>query len=142
VAYKRVFEAPFGQFTLGRNGFRRAVAGRSWELGAQSWIGAFEAQHQDGPWTVPERARKHSAALGVSGGTSGQGWSLMLLDYANRWTATDQIPERAIRSGRIGRFDSLDPSTGGDTRRTSLSADWRDETETSSVPGPWPIGSI
>jgi hypothetical protein len=133
VAYRRVFEAPFGQLSLGSGGFRRAVAGRSLEVGAQSWIGALELQRQDGPWTVPERARKHSAALGVSAGTSAQGWSLMLQDYANRWTATDQVPERAILSGLnrgFGRFDSLDPSTGGDTRRTSLSADWRDETET------------
>jgi hypothetical protein len=138
VAYKRVFEAPFGQLSLGEHGFARAVAGRSWEAGAQTWIGALEVQRNNGPWTVPERQRKHSAALGLSSGTSAQGWSLMALDYANRWTATDQVPERAIRSGRIGRFDSLDPTTGGDTRRSSLSADWRDETDSTRTQiGAW-----
>jgi outer membrane receptor protein involved in Fe transport len=44
--------------------------------------------------------------------------------YRPRWTATDQVPQRAIDSGLIGRFDSLDPTTGGDTHRTSLSAAW------------------
>jgi outer membrane receptor protein involved in Fe transport len=44
--------------------------------------------------------------------------------YRSRWTATDQVPQRAIDSGLIGRFDSLDPTTGGDTHRTSLSAEW------------------
>jgi TonB dependent receptor/TonB-dependent Receptor Plug Domain len=140
VAYKRALESPFGQLSLGRHGFRRAVAGRSLEVGASSWIGALELQAQDGPWTVPEDQRKHSLALGVSAGTNAQGWSLMLLDYANRWTATDQVPERAIRSGRIGRFGSLDPTTGGTTHRTSVSADWRDESETTRTQiGVWAL---
>jgi hypothetical protein len=34
------------------------------------------------------------------------------------------VPERAILDGSLGRFDSLDPSAGGDSRRASLSGEW------------------
>ena len=43
--------------------------------------------------------------------------------YGARWDATDQIPQRAIDAG-LDRFASLDPSDGGNTRRSSLSAEW------------------
>ena len=39
-----------------------------------------------------------------------------LLGYDARWNATDQIPQRAVDSGLIGRFGSLDPTSGGNTR--------------------------
>jgi len=42
--------------------------------------------------------------------------------YANRWTSTDQVPERAIASGALGRYDSEDPTDGGKTNRFALSA--------------------
>jgi len=47
--------------------------------------------------------------------------------YRARWTATDQVPQRAIDNGLIGRFDSLDPSNGGDTSRASLSTEWHND---------------
>jgi len=44
--------------------------------------------------------------------------------YEGRWTSTDQIARRAISSGVVDRFGSLDPKTGGKTFRYSLSAEW------------------
>lgn len=38
------------------------------------------------------------------------------------WNASGQIPERAIESGLITRFGSIDNSEGGNTRRASISA--------------------
>ena len=51
------------------------------------------------------------------------------MGYDARWTATDQVPQRADRRRQLngqpfGRFDSLDPSDGGDTRAHSLSGEW------------------
>jgi outer membrane receptor protein involved in Fe transport len=43
------------------------------------------------------------------------------MDYPASWDATDQIPQRAVDAGLIGRFGSLDPSDGGQTERYSLS---------------------
>jgi outer membrane receptor protein involved in Fe transport len=128
IVYLKRLDAPFGQLTLGERGFRRGVAGGSFDLTpGVSLLGAFEAQHYDGPWTVPERLRKHNGVLTLAGGstTTGARWSASLMSYRARWTATDQVPQRAIDDGRIGRFDSLDATAGGDSERHSLSAEWR-----------------
>ena len=44
---------------------------------------------------------------------SGQG-------YYGIWLGIEQVPLRAVTAGLIGPFDSLDPSTGGETARYSL----------------------
>ncbi|MFX8612575.1 TonB-dependent receptor, partial [Acinetobacter baumannii] len=47
--------------------------------------------------------------------------SLTLMAYTAKWDSTDQVPQRAVNSGQIGRFDAIDPSDHGQTRRSSLS---------------------
>lgn len=37
-----------------------------------------------------------------------------------KWNASGQIPDRAVKSGMITRFGSIDDSEGGNTRRTNL----------------------
>lgn len=130
IRYRTRLDAPFGQLTLGENGFRRGVAGGSFEAApGLVLLGAFEAQHNDGPWTVPERLRKSNGVFTVSGGSTASGWSASAMGYRARWTATDQVPQSLIDAGSyngrpFGRFDSLDPTTGGDTARSSLSGEW------------------
>lgn len=46
--------------------------------------------------------------------------SMTLSGFSSEWDASGQIPERAVRSGRITRFGSLDPTEGGATSRTTL----------------------
>ncbi len=130
ISYRTRLDEAFGQVSLGQNGFRRGVAGTSFELGTGlALLGAFEAVQNDGPWTVPERLRKRNGILTLSGGTAAQGWSASAMGYSARWTATDQIPQRLIDAGSLNgqpfnRFDPLDPSAGGDTSRSSLSGEW------------------
>lgn len=130
ISYRTRFDEAFGQVSLGENGYRRGVAGSSFDLGAGlALLGAFEAMQNDGPWTVPERLRKRNGIITLSGGTTTQGWSASAMGYSARWTATDQIPQRLIDAGTLNgqpfnRFDSLDPSTGGDTSRSNLSGQW------------------
>ena len=137
IRYRTRLDAPFGQVTLGDNGFRRGVAGGSFQAApGLVLLGAFEAQNADGPWTVPERLRKRNGVFTASGGSAASGWSASLMDYRARWTATDQVPQRLIDAGSFngqpfGRFDSLDPTTGGDTSRSSLSGEWHRSGETS-----------
>jgi outer membrane receptor protein involved in Fe transport len=57
-------------------------------------------------------------------GTERAGWDVALLAYDARWNATDQVAKRAVDSGLIGRFGTLDPTSGGATSRYSLSAQW------------------
>ena len=130
ITYLHRLERAFGQVTTGPRGYRRGVAGASRDLGGDVVVlGALELQRNDGPWTVPEDLRRHNAVLTLSGRDGRTGWHVSLMDYAARWTATDQVPERLLDAGRydgrpFGRFDSLDATTGGSTGRISLSGAW------------------
>ena len=136
IVYRSRLDAPLAAVTLGQNGFRRGVAGASVDLASGlTLLGAVELQAHDGPWTVPENLRKRNGVLSLSGGTPALGWRTSLMAYDARWTSTDQIPQRLIDTGRyngqpFGRFDSLDASDGGETRRTSLSGEWHAKTDT------------
>ena len=133
IVYQRRLDAPFAALTLGGNGYRRGVAGASTDVApGVTLLGAAELMHNDGPWTVPERLRRTNLVASLAGGSSAQGWSARVLAYRARWDSTDQVPQRLIDAGSyngqpFGRFDSLDPTAGGDTQRTSLAAEWHGE---------------
>ncbi|GAA5036324.1 TonB-dependent receptor [Marivirga lumbricoides] len=40
--------------------------------------------------------------------------------FSSKWDASGQIPERAVESGLISRFGSIDDTEGGETSRTNL----------------------
>lgn len=65
-----------------------------------------------------------NGVLRYSEGTRFTGFSVTAMAYSADGTATDQIPQRAIDAGLIDRFGSLVPSSGGQTQRLSLAADW------------------
>ncbi|MGB9989173.1 TonB-dependent receptor domain-containing protein [Massilia sp. SM-13] len=108
--------------TAGEDGYRRAVLAGSAAVAQGSLLYGVELHRNDGPWQVPERVRKASATLRYSSGDAGDGFSIMAMAYRNRWTATDQIPLRAVASGALGRFASLDDSDGGSSARYSVSS--------------------
>jgi hypothetical protein len=145
IVYRKRLDAPFGAVTWGARGFRRGVLGGSTSVAPDLVVlAAVELQRNDGPWVVPEALHKSNGVFTLSQGTAAQGWSTSGMAYQAHWTATDQIPQRLIDAGqvsgpggssarRFGRFDSLDPSTGGNTQRTSLSGEWHQQTETSTT---------
>jgi outer membrane receptor protein involved in Fe transport len=51
-------------------------------------------------------------------------FSLTAMGYSGTWNATDQVPLRALDSGEINRFGTLDASDGGESERYSLSGRW------------------
>jgi hypothetical protein len=134
--YRTQIDRPFADVTVGQFGYRRGVTAASHELGQGSTLlTALEHTQNNGPWTVPEGLRKNNAQFILSDGSARQGWSLSLSAYAAQWRATDQVPQRLIDAGAtptgqpFGRFDSLDPSDGASTRRTSLSGMWHRATD-------------
>jgi outer membrane receptor protein involved in Fe transport len=129
IVYRQQFDAPFGQLTLGENGYRRGVFGGSTDAGGLKLLAAVELMRNDGPWVVPEDLQRSNGVFGVAGGSAASGWSAQLMGYSARWTATDQVPQRTIDDGSIGRFGSLDPSDGGNTSRSSLSGEWHHQGE-------------
>jgi len=130
IHYVQTLEHPLAQVTLGQNGYQRGVAAGSATLDSGlRLLGAAELMRNDGPWTVPEGLRRTNAVLSLSQGDKAQGFSAGLMAYDARWTSTDQIPQRLIDAGTyqgqpFGRFDSLDPTDGGQTSRSSLNAEW------------------
>jgi TonB dependent receptor/TonB-dependent Receptor Plug Domain len=134
IAYRSTLDESFASLTLGQRQFQRFVGAGSAALGSGlSLLGAVEVQHNDGPWKLPERLRKGNGVLTVSGGTRAEGWSASLMAYDAKWQSTDQVPERLITAGTyndrpFGRFDAIDTSDGGQTRRSSLSGEWHRNT--------------
>lgn len=121
----RRVERPFGLVEGGGNGYRRALAVGSVNAGGGDLLMAAERGVDDGPWTVAQNLRKTNLTGKYTQGTDANGWSLGLTHYEASWISTDQIPQRAVDSGLLGRFDSLDPTAGGRTRRTGLNGSWK-----------------
>jgi hypothetical protein len=122
IDYVRKMDAPFAQMTKGSFDYARALAAASSELGGGNLLMAAEGFHNDGPWTVAEDLNKANLVLRYGQGQRDDGWAVSLLGYDAKWTATDQVAQRAIDI--VGRYGSLDPTTGGDTHRNSLSAEF------------------
>jgi outer membrane receptor protein involved in Fe transport len=113
--------AGIASLSMGNNGYRRALLADSMALGDGTLLYALEVQRNDGPWQTPENLRKYSALLRYSQGTRNDGFDVTAMAYKNSWTSTDQIPQRAVASGQIDRFGSVDATDGGATERVSLS---------------------
>ena len=133
ILYRTRLDQPFADLSLGQRGFKRGVLGASTEVGiGLTLLGALELMRNDGPWTLKETLRKTNGVLSLSAGTRARGWSMRAMGYGARWTSTDQVPQRLIDAGTyngrpFGRFDAVDPSNGGNTARSSLTAEWHDE---------------
>jgi outer membrane receptor protein involved in Fe transport len=124
IDYARKLDGTLASLTYGSGQYGRALLAGSPEVGRGNLLYALEWSHNDGPWQVPEHFRKLNGVLRYSQGSRNDGWSVTGMAYRAEWTATDQVPKRAVDSGVIKRFGSLDPTSGGETHRYSLSADW------------------
>jgi hypothetical protein len=109
------------QVTAGSFDYRRLFGMDSVKIGDGHLLFAGEAGHYDGPWTTPDDMQKLNTLVRYSRGTATDGVTITGMAYANHWTSTDQVPERAIASGALGRYDSEDPTDGGKTNRFALS---------------------
>ncbi len=124
IDYVRRLDSSLAQLTLGQRGHARTLLAGSPQWGGGQLLYGLELFHNDGPWQEPEHYGKLNGLLRYSQGTRDDGFSLTGMAYQGRWTSTDQVAERAINSGQVERFGSLDPTTGGQTFRYSLSGEW------------------
>lgn len=110
----------------GSFGYQRLLAKGDTRLGAGNLLGGLEVQGYDGPWrNVEEDVDKHSALLRYSQPWAAGSLSVMLMSYQNRWHAADQLPLRSVQRGELDLFDTVDPSSGGDSRRQSVSFNFK-----------------
>ena len=107
---------------VGMYGYERLLGTATLPLGDQRLLEAVELQHYDGPFVVPDNARKENVVLRYSGGGNDNGFSVTGMLYHQDWTNTTDIPFRAV--SQVGYFGTLDPSDGGHALRGSLSAQY------------------
>src|SRR3954470_8641545 len=121
---KNLAEVTFGSF-----GYRRGLAAGSTAVGDGTLLTAIEATKNNGPWDVPDDVRKINGVLRYTQGTATDGFSVTGMAYSNGWNSTDQVAQRAIDQGIIGRLGTLDPTDGGTSSRFSLSSNWAHSSE-------------
>jgi hypothetical protein len=136
IVYRTQLDRPLAGVTLGPWGYARHLAAGSREIAdGVTLLGAVEHVNNNGPWRTPQGLEKFNTLLTLSGGSERENWSTSFSAYSARWQSTDQIPQRLIDAGSyqgqaFGRFDTLDPSDGAQTRRLSLSGQWRQSHDT------------
>jgi hypothetical protein len=128
VNYLNFLDHPRFKLEGGQNRFGRALFAASSPLGQGHLLYAAEASHNDGPWVHPDGYQRWNGVLRYTQGNQQSGLGLTAMAYSGRWSATDQIPQRAITSGLIGRFGAIDPTDAGRSHRYSLAGEWRKST--------------
>jgi hypothetical protein len=143
INYANALDAPIVRLSAGGQGWGRLLHAASPRVGRGNLLYALELNHNDGPWTRGDDYRRVNGVLRYSEGDARNGLSITAMGYRGTWESSDQVPSRAIGSnpfdfsdldaaldatsasarGTIGRFDTLDLSSGGETYRYSLSAD-------------------
>jgi hypothetical protein len=92
-------------------------------------LGAVYYGHLDGPWDHPDNFRKYTGILRYSHGVAADGWNVTAMYFKGDGNFTTDQPQRAIDSGLISKWGSLDPTDGNTSERASLSAHWAGYTE-------------
>ena len=124
INYATVLDRPFARVE-GGEGYGRVRLAGSPKLGSGHLLAAVELAHNDGPWDRPDDYRKVNGVLRYSQGDVINGWAIAAMAYHGQWNSTDQVPQRALSRGLVGRFGTLDPTDGGTTYRYSGSVDWQ-----------------
>ncbi|MGV3771758.1 MAG: TonB-dependent receptor [Verrucomicrobiales bacterium] len=108
----------------GMYGYGRAFFASSPQVGQGHLLYGLEASHHDGPWENPDDYQKFNGITTYSQGDNSQGFSITARGYHGKWDSSDQVAQSAISNGLIPFYGSLDDTTGGDSQRYSLEAEW------------------
>jgi outer membrane receptor protein involved in Fe transport len=127
MRYRRSLDAPLVVLEGGQDDYARSLIAGSADVGGGTLLMGFDYAHIDGPWVLPENYRKRNGLVRYSRETAGGVFSISAQGYEGDWRSTDQIPLRAVESGLIDRFGTIDTTDGGGSHRYSLSADWASE---------------
>lgn len=111
----------FIKFTGGYYDYYRLVAANSHQLGAGTLLYAGEFNSYNGVWQNPENLGKYNGLLTYNVNRNNVDYSLYAKAYHANWTATNQIPQRAIDNGVLNQYGTMDNSDGGVSSRYSIS---------------------
>ena len=133
VVYADKLDQGIASIGFGEKGYRRMLLADSPLWGAGRLLYALELDHNDGPFIRPDDYRKTNGVLRYSQGSASDGFNLTAMAYSGKWNATDQIPLRAVQSGRLDRFGAIDNTDGGQSSRYSLSGGWRSSSDSGAT---------
>jgi hypothetical protein len=133
INYVNVLERPIAVLSAGKDGWGRALVAASPQIGGGYLLGAVEFMRNDGPWLLPEDYGRINGILRYSRGDTRNGFSATYLGYSADWSATDQIPSRAVASGVLPRFGYIDGTDGGTTNRQTGVVDLQRSSEDTST---------
>ncbi len=125
INYVNRLDRPVASLEAGGEGYVQGLFAVSPKVGRGVLLAAAATAHNDGPWVQPDDFRRVNAVLRYSQGDVVDGFSVTGMAYEGRWTSTDQIPTRAVDSGMIDRFGTLDATDGGRSSRYSGSVEWQ-----------------
>ena len=125
INYTNSLGRPLARVGGGGQGFGRALAAASPSLGRGHLLAAVEVQGNDGPWERPDDFRKINSLVRYSRGDALNGSAFTFMGYDGKWNSTDQVPARAIDSGALDRFGTIDDTDGGNSYRYSGSFEWQ-----------------
>jgi outer membrane receptor protein involved in Fe transport len=87
---------------------------------------AAEVSRSNGPFDHPDAWDKYKLFNKLTVPlTATSSLSIAEMSYAANWHGSGQIPARAVDTGQISRFGSIDPDEGGDTARHQLSLQYK-----------------
>ncbi|MGH6821478.1 MAG: HupE/UreJ family protein, partial [Methylocella sp.] len=98
------------KFTGGSFDYYRGLVASSVKAGDGDFLYAVEGNYNDGPWQHGNHFKKGNTVLRYSREHEDRGWNITFRGYTADWNSTDQIARRAVESGFIDLFGSLDPS--------------------------------
>lgn len=124
MRYRRTLEAPLLVLETGEDSYARGLIAAAPQLAGGTLLMGLDYAHIDGPWLLEENYRKRNGLLRYSRETQRGLIGITAQGYEGDWRSTDQIPLRAVQSGQIDRFGTIDPTDGGNSHRYSLSGNW------------------
>ena len=116
--------------TVGAFDFYRVLGSSSFDAFGGTLTAAADYGVYSGPWVIDEDLEQTKFFLNYKIPVGNAVAKISLLGYSGEWNSTDQIPQRAVRSGLIDELGYIDPDLGGHTDRYGITAqlefeDWK-----------------
>ncbi len=114
-------KAELGQFNTWRGLAIIDLLGKKAKEKNSNWYVAGEYLYSDGPFDSPQKFHRYNIFSKYSSNIGLKSFlSIQASTFSSQWNASGQVPERAVLSGLINRFGSIDDKEGGQTARTNL----------------------
>ena len=125
MRYRTRIDAPVVTLEGGEDHYFRSLLAASPEVGSGTLLVGLDYAKIDGPWVLEENYEKRNGLLRYTQELQQGGrFSVTAQAYDGKWRSTDQIPLRAVQSGELNRFGTVDPTDTGASHRYSLSSNW------------------